>query len=84
MYLQADKPLFLLLDYGGVLRRSPPTVFNKNLSIVAKVSLVSTVDAVGRDFQLFVGTCGKGNPPQGVPVTMGGPTFRSRNLRVVS
>lgn len=41
------------------------------------------VDAVGRDFQLFIGTCGKGNPPQGVPVTMGGPTFRSRGLRVV-
>ncbi len=41
------------------------------------------VDAVGRDFQLFVGMCGKGNPPQGVPVTMGGPTFRSRHLRVV-
>jgi len=52
-----------LLDYGGVLRRSPPPVFNKNLSIIAKVSLVSTVDAVGRDFQLFVGMCGKGNPP---------------------
>jgi TldD protein len=45
--------------------------------------LWGNVDAVGRDFQLFVGTCGKGNPPQGVPVTMGGPTFRSRNLRVV-
>ncbi len=45
--------------------------------------LWGNVDAVGRDFQLFVGTCGKGNPSQGVPVTMGGPTFRSRNLRVV-
>jgi TldD protein len=41
------------------------------------------VDAVGRDFKLYVGTCGKGNPPQGVPVTMGGPTFRSRNLLVL-
>jgi len=45
--------------------------------------LWGNVDAVGRDFQLFVGMCGKGNPPQGVPVTMGGPTFRCRNLRVV-
>jgi TldD protein len=41
------------------------------------------VDAVGRDFKMYVGTCGKGNPPQGVPVTMGGPTFRSRNLLVL-
>jgi Predicted Zn-dependent proteases and their inactivated homologs len=46
--------------------------------------LWGNVDAVGRDFQLFVGTCGKGNPSQGVPVTMGGPTFRSRGLRVVT
>ncbi len=45
--------------------------------------LWGNVDAVGHDFRLFVGTCGKGNPPQGIPVTMGGPTFRSRNLRVV-
>ncbi|MEZ0319896.1 MAG: TldD/PmbA family protein [Pyrobaculum sp.] len=45
--------------------------------------LWGNVDAVGRDFKLYVGTCGKGNPPQGVPVTMGGPTFRSRGLRVV-
>ncbi|MFN3803862.1 MAG: TldD/PmbA family protein [Pyrobaculum sp.] len=41
------------------------------------------VDAVGKDFKLFVGTCGKGNPVQGVPVTMGGPTFRSKSLRVI-
>ncbi len=45
--------------------------------------LWSGVDAVGRNFELFVGTCGKGNPPQGVPVTMGGPTFRSKNLLVL-
>lgn len=45
--------------------------------------LWGNVDAVGRDFRLYVGICGKGNPMQGVPVTMGGPTFRSRSLRVV-
>ncbi|MEM1837030.1 MAG: TldD/PmbA family protein [Pyrobaculum sp.] len=45
--------------------------------------LWGNVDAVGRDFRLYIGTCGKGNPAQGVPVTMGGPTFRSRSLRVV-
>lgn len=41
-----------------------------------------SVDAVGDDLRLYVGTCGKGNPPQGVPVTMGGPTFRARKIRV--
>ncbi len=44
--------------------------------------LWSNVDAVGKDFKLYVGTCGKGNPMQGVPVTMGGPTFRSKSLRL--
>ena len=31
------------------------------------------VDLVGKDFELFLGNCGKGEPMQGVPVTMGGP-----------
>jgi TldD protein len=29
---------------------------------------------MGKDFALYVGNCGKGEPMQGVPVTMGGPT----------
>ncbi|MFB6490735.1 MAG: TldD/PmbA family protein [Thermoproteus sp. AZ2] len=43
----------------------------------------SSVDAVGKDLKLYIGTCGKGNPSQGVPVTFGGPTFRARGIRVV-
>jgi TldD protein len=42
----------------------------------------SAVDAVGNDFFLSVGTCGKGEPAQGVPVGMGGPHMRLRGLRL--
>ncbi|MFH0815632.1 MAG: TldD/PmbA family protein [Methanobacteriota archaeon] len=42
----------------------------------------SAVDAVGSDFFLSVGTCGKGEPGQGVPVGMGGPHMRLRGLRL--
>jgi TldD protein len=42
----------------------------------------SAVDAVGKDFFLSVGTCGKGEPAQGVPVGMGGPHMRLRGIRL--
>lgn len=34
--------------------------------------LWNAVSMVGKDFGLYVGSCGKGEPMQGVPVTMGG------------
>ncbi|WP_069806670.1 TldD/PmbA family protein [Vulcanisaeta thermophila] len=45
--------------------------------------LWSHVDAVANDLRFFIGTCGKGNPMQGVPVFLGGPTFRVRSVRVL-
>jgi TldD protein len=36
------------------------------------VDFWNAVDVVGNDFELFLGTCGKGEPTQGIPVTMGG------------
>ena len=42
----------------------------------------SAVDAVGNDMQLAIGTCGKGEPAQGVPVGMGGPHMRLRGVRL--
>ncbi|MEB3816955.1 MAG: TldD/PmbA family protein [Desulfurococcales archaeon] len=44
--------------------------------------LFSSVDAVSRDLKFYSGTCGKGEPPQGVPVWMGGPYMRLRGVRV--
>jgi TldD protein len=42
----------------------------------------SAVDAVGNDIERFAGTCGKGEPAQGIPVDMGGPTIRLRNVKL--
>jgi len=46
-------------------------------------TLWSSVDAVANDLRFFPGTCGKGNPMQGVPVYLGGVTFRVRNAKVL-
>ena len=40
------------------------------------------VDARGRKMEMFAGTCGKSDPMQGVPVWMGGPYIRLRNVYV--
>ncbi len=42
----------------------------------------SSIDAVGNDLSFSAGTCGKGDPMQGVPVWFGGPHIRLKNLRV--
>jgi TldD protein len=43
--------------------------------------LWSSVDAVANNLQHFAGTCGKGEPMQGIPVFMGGPSMRLRKIR---
>ncbi|AGB05195.1 putative Zn-dependent protease-like protein [Aciduliprofundum sp. MAR08-339] len=42
----------------------------------------SRVDAVANDLEFYAGTCGKGDPMQGVDVWMGGPHLRLRNVRL--
>jgi TldD protein len=42
----------------------------------------SAIDARGRDVEYFAATCGKGDPMQGAPVHMGGPSMRLRNVRL--
>ncbi|MCX8195945.1 MAG: TldD/PmbA family protein [Acidilobaceae archaeon] len=42
----------------------------------------SSVAAVGKDLTFSAGTCGKGEPPQPLPVTMGGPHVLLRGVRV--
>ncbi|MEM4736087.1 MAG: TldD/PmbA family protein [Candidatus Thorarchaeota archaeon] len=47
------------------------------------VGLLSSVDAVSKEFDLaFPGTCGKGDPMQGVPVYAGGGMVRFRSIRL--
>ncbi len=40
----------------------------------------SAVEAVGKRLRFFGGTCGKGDPMQGMEVNMGGPMIRLRNI----
>lgn len=40
------------------------------------------IDGVGKDLSLYAGICGKGEPPQPLPVWMGGPHVRLREVRV--
>ena len=42
----------------------------------------SRVDAIGKDLEFYAGTCGKGDPMQGVDVWMGGPHIRLRNVKM--
>ena len=42
----------------------------------------SSIDAVGKDLYFETGTCGKGEPMQGIPVWMGGPHVRLRSVEV--
>jgi len=47
--------------------------------------LYSSIDAISNDkLELHAATCGKGEPMQGMPVYMGGPSLRIRNIRLGS
>jgi len=42
----------------------------------------SSIDAKSKDLEFSTGTCGKGDPLQGIPVWTGGPYLRLRGVRV--
>ncbi|MCY0860753.1 MAG: TldD/PmbA family protein [Sulfolobaceae archaeon] len=44
--------------------------------------LLSSIDAVDNTLSFYPGTCGKGDPDQGIPVWLGGPDMRLRNVRI--
>lgn len=46
------------------------------------INFYSSIDAIGKDLEFSAGTCGKGDPMQGVDVWMGGPHIRLRDLNV--
>jgi len=54
-------------------------VRNPVLEVTTEV-LYKNVDAVDRNLRFYPGTCGKGEPGQGVPVWFGGPNIRVRNM----
>ena len=44
--------------------------------------LWKSVDALGKNIEYHTGTCGKGEPMQGVPAFLGGPSMRLRKVRL--
>jgi len=56
-------------------------VRNVALEVTTK-EFYSSIDAVGKDLVFYAGTCGKGEPPQGVPVWFGGPHIRMREVNL--
>ncbi len=53
---------------------------NRPIIEITTRALWSSVDAIGREIEFYPGTCGKGEPMQGVPVWMGGAHARLRNI----
>nr|WP_248784117.1 TldD/PmbA family protein [Desulfurococcus mucosus] len=47
-------------------------------------SFYSSIDAVDRNLEFYAGTCGKGEPAQGVPVWFGGPNVKLKGIRLRS
>jgi TldD protein len=54
---------------------------NPVLEITTK-AFYSNIDAVGKELRFYAGTCGKGEPSQGVPVWFGGPDVRLKSIRL--
>lgn len=58
------------------------TMIRRPVLELTTFGILNSVDAVSNDFDAFLGLCGKGDPMQGVPVCMGGPHIRLRNIRL--
>jgi TldD protein len=56
-------------------------VRNPVLEITTK-AFYSGIDAVGKELRFYAGTCGKGEPSQGVPVWFGGPDVRLKSVKL--
>jgi len=49
---------------------------------VTTPTFYSSIDGLSKKVGFVGGSCGKGEPMQGIPVTMGGPTIRLRNIKL--
>jgi TldD protein len=58
------------------------TMIKRPILELTTYGILGSVDAVGKDFFAPLGLCGKGDPMQGVPVSLGGPHVRLRNIRI--
>ncbi|MBI5797496.1 TldD/PmbA family protein [Candidatus Woesearchaeota archaeon] len=49
---------------------------------VSSLKLYPSIEAVGNNLELHAGDCGKGEPMQGIPVLLGGPSIKLQGLRI--
>jgi TldD protein len=49
---------------------------------VTTTGFYSSVEAVAKEIHLYSGTCGKGDPIQGAPTSMGGPYVKLKEIRL--
>ena len=49
---------------------------------VSSLKMYPAVDAMAKNVEYHAGECGKGDPIQGIPVTLGGPSIRLQGLRI--
>ncbi|BAA78998.2 probable peptidase [Aeropyrum pernix K1] len=66
-----------LIKNGRIVKPVRDTVLE-----IPTESFYSKIDGVGKDLRFYAGICGKGEPPQPLPVWMGGPHVRVRDVRV--
>ncbi|MBU7015722.1 MAG: TldD/PmbA family protein [Theionarchaea archaeon] len=66
-----------LIENGEI---GPPVV--RPILEVTTTGFYSSVDAVADEIVLYAGTCGKGDPVQGAPTSMGGPYMRLKDIRL--
>ena len=45
-------------------------------------TLWSSIDMIGKKVEMYAGSCGKGEPMQGIPVYFGGPVMRLKNIKI--
>ncbi len=58
------------------------TMIRRPILELTTFGILGNVDAVSKDFNSPHGYCGKGEPMQGVPVWLGGPHVRLRNINL--
>ncbi len=49
---------------------------------VSSLKMYPAIDAIAKNLEFHAGECGKGDPIQGIPVTLGGPSIRLQGLRI--
>ncbi|MHA1959949.1 MAG: TldD/PmbA family protein [Candidatus Thorarchaeota archaeon] len=81
-YTEPSKGQFMFqANYGYLLENGEKTQMVRDVSLAGQIlEVLPKIDAIGKNFEMDAGTCGKSG--QGVPVMSGGPHARIRSVPV--